>query len=97
MAESIPKVPGLRRAVVVTVLQQLAATVWASLVDLNVFTLSEITFHATVAYWGGFALVWWRRHRSLTRFDLLAIKWGFPVVWIISCVISQLIWKARGW
>jgi hypothetical protein len=49
---------------------------------------------ASLGYVGGLALMASRRH-ALTKTDELLIRWGFPILCVLSFFVTQLVWVLR--
>lgn len=92
-----PRPLTLKKALAWSVAQQVLMFVWASLTDLNLFISTQITLHATAAYWAWFFIFVWRRRPSISRTALLVVMWGFFGAWVLSFIVSQLVWKIRKW
>jgi hypothetical protein len=97
MDTATPKSLTLNKAVVWSIAQQVLVFACASFTDLNVFTATQITLHAMAAYWVWFFIFAWRRRASPTRTTVLMVTWGFLGAWVLSFIVSQLVWGIRGW
>lgn len=49
---------------------------------------------AALGFAGGLALIAPRRH-ALTKTDELLIRWGFPILCVVSFFVTQLVWVLR--
>lgn len=83
-----------RNLLLLAVIQQIAAGVL-------LFMVSEAA--DLLRMWGAAMLVFWtwlflvsRRKTSLTRVDIVFVKYGFIPLLIGTCYLFGLIWKARG-
>lgn len=57
---------------------------------------SQIVVYAALGYVGGLLMMVPRRE-ALTLVDEFLIRWGFVMLCVISCFVSQLIWALRGY
>jgi archaellum biogenesis protein FlaJ (TadC family) len=48
------------------------------------------------AYWGGVILIALRRPTMPTKVDQFLIRWGYPMLCVITPLIMILVWKIRG-
>ena len=55
----------------------------------------QIVGYAAIAYWVGFVIILLRRRHHLTDADKVLIRWGYMMLWIISAVVTGLIWSLR--
>ena len=56
---------------------------------------SHMVACAALGYAGGLALMASRRN-ALTKADELLIRWGFPILCVVSFFVTQLVWLLRG-
>ena len=55
-----------------------------------------IFFYAAVAYWAGVAIIVIRRPMTPNKTDIMMLKWGFLLLFVISIFMSFQIWRLRG-
>jgi hypothetical protein len=84
-----------RQALGSTGAQQLIIFLLAALV-LDGGVLLEVFGFAALAFWTGFAFIWFRRRSKPTSTDLLIIEASFVPLFVIACVLSFWIWQKRG-
>src|SRR5260370_11506184 len=53
-------------------------------------------FFGVAAFWGGVAVILFRRRSSPTKLDLLFVRRGFFLVCVISLCLTQATWRMRG-
>ncbi len=58
--------------------------------------IARICGIALVAFWGGAAILIWRRPQSPSQLDLGIIRFGYLAVVVIAFLLSCLIWRVRG-
>jgi hypothetical protein len=75
-------------------IQMLFLTMAAMLLDGG--QTFQIVSYAAIAYWAGFAVMFGRRRRCLTKTDKMLIRWGFLMLVFVSSFITGLIWHLRG-
>jgi hypothetical protein len=76
------------------ILQVLSCVVAAMVNDGG--ALLEIWWRAVATYWGGFIVVLVRRPDIPTRGDLFAIEWGVLCLFVITPVVSGVVWQLMG-
>jgi len=59
-------------------------------------TTARICGIALVAFWGGAAVVIWRRPRSPTRTDIELLRFGYLPLLVIAFLFVHFIWTMRG-
>jgi hypothetical protein len=58
--------------------------------------LAQICFYAFVAFWGGTGVLVARRGATITRADILLIRWSYIPLCIGSFFLTHWIWNLRG-
>jgi hypothetical protein len=58
--------------------------------------IAQMCFYAFAAFWGGVAVILFRRRQSPTKLDLVLVRGGYLLVCIISFFLTQAIWHWRG-
>ena len=58
--------------------------------------IAQMCWYAFLAFWGGVAVIWFRRSSSPTKQDLILVRGGYLIVCIISFFVTQSIWHWRG-
>lgn len=95
MTHSLPISPSYRRPVFEAVgLQVLIG--FLSLLILDGGTTARICGIALVAFWGGAAVLIWRRPQSPTRTDIELLRFGYLPLVVIAFLLVHLIWAIRG-
>ena len=56
----------------------------------------QICLVAMVAFWGGVAVIRWRRPESPTKADLILIEGGYVLLCIVAFFAVQFAWHLRG-
>ena len=59
-------------------------------------TFAQMLGIALVAFWGGAAVLVWRRPKSPSRVDLQLIRFGYFPVLLIAFFLVAYIWRLRG-
>jgi hypothetical protein len=85
---------GGKRSMFLFPLVQAAVASALSMTVLDAGHCSRMVAFAALGYAVGLALIAPRRH-ALTRADALLIRWGFPMLCVLS-FLSRLIWMLRG-
>ena len=67
-----------------------------SLLILDGGTTARICGIALVAFWGGAALLIWRRPQSPTRTDIELLRFGYLPLVVIAFFLVHFIWTLRG-
>ena len=86
----------VRDALKLSLIQQAVAFVFSALV-LDGGGLFLVIIFALAAFWTGVAMVWSRRGRPISRFDVFLLKWGFFPLCIFSFFLARWIWILRGY
>ena len=95
MTHSLPISPSYRKPVFEAVgLQVLLGLL--SLLILDGGTTARICGIALVAFWGGAALLIWRRPQSPTRTDIQLLRFGFLPLVVVASFLVHFIWTMRG-
>ena len=77
------------------VIQQVFILVLASMI-LDGGVVAEICLFAAVAFWGGVALIRFRRPVP-TKIDLVLIEGSYIVLCLLAFFLTQWIWHLRGY
>ncbi len=77
------------------VIQMCILTMGAMLLDGG--QIFQIVGYAAIAYWVGFAVMFLRRGRSLTKTDRLLIRWGYLLLTFVSAFVTGAVWHMRGY
>jgi hypothetical protein len=95
MSYSLPISPSYRKPIFEAVgLQVLLG--FLSLLILDGGTIARICGIAVVAFWGGAAVLIWRRPQSPTRTDILLLRFGYVPVVVIAFLLVYFIWTMGG-
>lgn len=54
-----------------------------------------VVAYAALGYVGGLLMMVPRRD-ALTAVDQILIRWGFPILFVISVIIAGIVWRLRG-
>ena len=84
-----------RRVTKSAVIQQVLILVLASTI-LDGGVVAEICLFAAVAFWGGVALIRFRRPVP-TKIDLNLIEGSYVVLCVVAFFLAQWIWHLRGY
>src|SRR5437868_212393 len=87
--------PELRRGLGVSLLLQ-ALLLTFSILVLDGGWLLQMTIITEVVFWAWFMFLVFLRGEKPTHLDLLAVKWGYPAIWIASFYLAQMVGKWRG-
>lgn len=95
MTYSLPISPGYRKPVFEAVaLQALLGLLSALILDGG--TSARIFGIALIAFWGGAALLVWRRPQSPTGTDIELLRFGYLPLVVIAFLVVHFIWTLRG-
>ena len=95
MSYSLPISPSYRKPVFEAVaLQALLGLLSALILDGG--TTARICGIALVAFWGGAAVLIWRRPQSPTRIDIELLRFGYLPLVVIAFLLVHFIWTMRG-
>ena len=95
MSYLLPISPSYRKPVFEAVaLQALLGLLSALILDGG--TTARICGIALVAFWGGAALLIWRRPHSPTRTDIELLRFGYLPLVVIAFFVVHFIWTLRG-
>lgn len=95
MTHSLPISPSYRRPVFEAVgLQVLLG--FLSLLILDGGTTARICGIALIAFWGGAAVLIWRRPQSPTRTDIQLLRFGYLPLVVVAFFLVHFIWTMRG-
>lgn len=67
-----------------------------SLLILDGGTTARICGIALVAFWGGAAVLIWRRPQSPTRTDIELLRFGYLPLVVVAFFLVHFIWTMRG-
>ncbi len=67
-----------------------------SLLILDGGTMARICGIALVAFWGGAAVLVWRRPQTPTETDIALIRFGYFPVAVIAFFLVHFVWTVRG-
>lgn len=84
-----------RGSLVIVLSQQILLGLLAGMC-LDGGVLGMIFLYSLIAFWVGFVMIVSRRPNNPTKVDIFVIKWGSFLLFLISLVMSPLIWKLRG-
>ena len=87
--------PSYKRPIGTAVVVQAIIALLASLI-LDGGTVARICGIALVAFWGGVAVLIWRRPHNPTKTDLALIQLGYFLVAGIAWFLVLWIWDLRG-
>jgi hypothetical protein len=87
--------PELRKALPVSILLQSLLLVFAAFF-LDGGWLLVMTVIAVGLFWAWFMFLVFLRGEKPTHLDLLAVKWGFPAIWIAAFYLAEFVGKMRG-
>lgn len=96
MSDSTHHVPSLKTEWLPALVFQMPILVLSSMV-LDFGGIAQVCFYALVAFWGGVAVLHVRRSGSLSRVDLLLIRYGYILACVISFFVTRWIWHLRGY
>jgi len=87
--------PAYRGTLVIVVSQQiLLGLLCGMMLDNGLF--GSLFLYSLVSFWIGFITILARRPYNPTKTDLFVIKWGTFLLFLVSILISPIIWKIRG-
>ena len=87
--------PSYKRPITVALIAQVLTALLSSLI-LDGGTVARICGIALVAYWGGVAVLIWRRPQNPTKVDLALIQLGYFLIIGLAWFLVLGIWKMRG-
>ena len=87
--------PSYKRPITVALIAQVLTALLSSLI-LDGGTVARICGIALVAYWGGVAVLIWRRPQNPTKVDLTLIQLGYFLIIGLAWFLVLGIWKMRG-
>ena len=70
--------------------------VFFSMLMLDGGTTARICGIALIAFWGGAAVLIWRRPQSPTQKDIQLLRFGYLPLVLVAFFLVHLIWMARG-
>jgi len=95
MTYSLPIARSYRKAIFEAVgLQVLLGLL--SLLILDGGSSARICGIALVAFWGGAAVLIWRRPQSPTRTDIVLLRFGYLPVVVVAFFLVHIVWKMSG-
>jgi hypothetical protein len=95
MTRSLPISSRYRRPVFEAVGLQVVLGI-LSLLILDGGATARICGIALVAFWGGAAVLIWRKPRSPTRTDIQLLRFGYLPLVVVAFFLVQFIWTMRG-
>ena len=95
MTPSLPISPSYRKAIFEAVTFQVLLG-FLSLLILDGGTTARICGIALIAFWGGSAVLIWRRPQAPSRIDIELIRFGYLPLIIIAYFAVHWIWHMRG-
>jgi hypothetical protein len=84
------------RAVTSALIQQ-AFVILLSAMILDGGGTAQICLYAFAGFWGGTALLAFRRGAALSRVDIAFIRWGYIPVCVLAFALTGWIWAMRGY
>ena len=57
---------------------------------------AQICGAALLAFWGGAAVLIWRRPQSPSKIDIRLLRFGYLPVLIFAGIVIRLVWHLRG-
>jgi len=95
MSYSLPISPSYRSLIFeAAALQALLGLL--SMLILDGGTTARICGIALVAFWGGVAVLIWRRPQSPKKMDIDLIRFGYLPVVVLAYFLVHFIWSVRG-
>ena len=85
-----------RHATKSALVQQVLILILAGMI-LDGGDVFQICIAALLAFWGGVAVIRWRRPRTPTRLDLILIKSGYVVLCVVTFLAVHFAWYLRGY
>jgi hypothetical protein len=95
MTHSLPVSPHYRKPIFEAVVMQVLLGL-LSLLILDGGTTARICGIALVAFWGGAAVLIWRRPQSPTRTDIQLLRFGYLPLVVLAFFLVHFIWTMRG-
>lgn len=92
MSYSLPISPNYRKPVFEAVAVQVVIGLF-SLLILDGGTTARICGIAIVAFWGGAAVLIWRRPQSPTKTDIALIRFGYLPLTVLAFSLVHFIWS----
>ena len=87
--------PDYRKAMGIAVAIQVIVVLCSGLI-LDFGQIGQICLMALPAFWGGVAVLIWRRPRQPTRTDLALIRIGYLPTVVLTGWLAGMIWRFRG-
>jgi hypothetical protein len=87
--------PEIRQSLPVAILLQVLLLIFSAFV-LDGGWLAVMTLISIAIFWAWLGFMIFLHGRNPTHLDLLAIKWGFPAIWITAFYLSLVVGKFRG-
>ena len=87
--------PSYKKPITVALIAQVLIALLSSL-TLDGGTVARICGIALVAFWGGVAVLIWRRPHNPTKIDLALIQLGYFLIIGLAWFLVLGIWKMRG-
>ena len=95
MTNTLPISPRYRKSVFEAIALQ-ALLGLLSLLILDGGTTARICGIALVAFWGGAAVLIWRRPQSPSRADIVLLRFSYLPLVVIAFFLVHFIWTMRG-
>jgi len=75
------------------IVQVAAATILSAMI-LDEGQFAHVVAYAALGYVGGLLMMVPRRD-ALTEVDEILIRWGFPILFVLSILVAAIIWPLR--
>lgn len=95
MNYSLPISPAYRKAIFDALVLQIFIGLLSAMI-LDGGGCAQVCGVALLAFWGGAAVLIWRRPQSPTQTDILLLRFGYFLVIFIAGVLIHFIWHLRG-
>jgi len=95
MHYSLPISPAYQKAIFNALIMQIVLGILSAMI-LDGGVCAQICGVALLAFWGGAAVLIWRRPQSPTEIDIFLIRFGYIPVIFIAGVLVYVIWHWRG-
>lgn len=95
MQYSLPISPVYRKAIFDALVIQIVIGILSAMI-LDGGLCAQICGVALLAFWGGAAVLIWRRPQSPSEVDVFLIRFGYFAVIFIAGVLIPIVWHLRG-
>jgi hypothetical protein len=95
MHYSQPISPAYRKAIFDALILQVVIVILSAMI-LDGGDCAQVCLVALLAFWGGAAVMIWRRPQAPTQADILLIRFGYFLVIFIAGALVHFIWHLRG-